>query len=222
MIRRPPRSTLFPYTTVFRSHHPEPGAVFSADARTDTAMVDLAWCPVASADAYYVHVSTSEGRVVVNRSLVSAPQVAGLRLSPGSYFWSFCPANTELGRAGIADSWLSPYPFFTVLPAVSAEPDRPGAVTVAGASRLPDGYVRLALLWAGRVGPSVRILVLNPGIMLEPASDRDASVDSYTTNQLDLYLTPGQKVLVRAQGVGPTGETGPWSAFVTITIHPRL
>src|SRR3712207_7181336 len=24
MIRRPPRSTLFPYTTLFRSHHPQP------------------------------------------------------------------------------------------------------------------------------------------------------------------------------------------------------
>src|SRR2546425_8320503 len=24
MIRRPPRSTLFPYTTLFRSHHPSP------------------------------------------------------------------------------------------------------------------------------------------------------------------------------------------------------
>src|SRR2546425_1125766 len=27
MIRRPPRSTLFPYTTLFRSHAPEGGAV---------------------------------------------------------------------------------------------------------------------------------------------------------------------------------------------------
>src|SRR5256885_4149299 len=26
MIRRPPRSTLFPYTTLFRSHGPAPGA----------------------------------------------------------------------------------------------------------------------------------------------------------------------------------------------------
>src|SRR2546430_12461439 len=26
MIRRPPRSTLFPYTTLFRSHSPHPGA----------------------------------------------------------------------------------------------------------------------------------------------------------------------------------------------------
>src|SRR2546427_2646480 len=32
MIRRPPRSTLFPYTTLFRSHHPDvrrPTQVFS-------------------------------------------------------------------------------------------------------------------------------------------------------------------------------------------------
>src|SRR5438876_2173030 len=29
MIRRPPRSTLFPYTTLFRSHEPEDGLVRS-------------------------------------------------------------------------------------------------------------------------------------------------------------------------------------------------
>src|SRR2546427_3429100 len=27
MIRRPPRSTLFPYTTLFRSHRPRPGVL---------------------------------------------------------------------------------------------------------------------------------------------------------------------------------------------------
>src|SRR5258705_5194248 len=27
MIRRPPRSTLFPYTTLFRSHHTDPGTL---------------------------------------------------------------------------------------------------------------------------------------------------------------------------------------------------
>src|SRR3989442_12023979 len=32
MIRRPPRSTLFPYTTLFRSHHPEPEQVDLDDA----------------------------------------------------------------------------------------------------------------------------------------------------------------------------------------------
>src|SRR3712207_7647512 len=30
MIRRPPRSTLFPYTTLFRSHHPLPRVLCGA------------------------------------------------------------------------------------------------------------------------------------------------------------------------------------------------
>src|SRR5256885_4850783 len=33
MIRRPPRSTLFPYTTLFRSRHPAPDATARAVAR---------------------------------------------------------------------------------------------------------------------------------------------------------------------------------------------
>src|SRR2546430_7803698 len=31
MIRRPPRSTLFPYTTLFRSHLPSPAELLAAD-----------------------------------------------------------------------------------------------------------------------------------------------------------------------------------------------
>src|SRR2546430_3796114 len=31
MIRRPPRSTLFPYTTLFRSHHPRPTRAEASD-----------------------------------------------------------------------------------------------------------------------------------------------------------------------------------------------
>src|SRR5258708_24302601 len=31
MIRRPPRSTLFPYTTLFRSHHGQVTGMFSGD-----------------------------------------------------------------------------------------------------------------------------------------------------------------------------------------------
>src|SRR5690349_24210265 len=34
MIRRPPRSTLFPYTTLFRSHTPRPAAPPSSGSRT--------------------------------------------------------------------------------------------------------------------------------------------------------------------------------------------
>src|SRR3712207_9533088 len=40
MIRRPPRSTLFPYTTLFRSSRREQGAVGSADDATRTALAE--------------------------------------------------------------------------------------------------------------------------------------------------------------------------------------
>src|SRR3712207_8460119 len=43
MIRRPPRSTLFPYTTLFRSH-PEPrrhGPVFGIGGEVDEAVIDI-------------------------------------------------------------------------------------------------------------------------------------------------------------------------------------
>src|SRR5436309_8892099 len=42
MIRRPPRSTLFPYTTLFRSHHPRPGiGVQRRDAVTERVCLNL-------------------------------------------------------------------------------------------------------------------------------------------------------------------------------------
>src|SRR3712207_7522805 len=37
MIRRPPRSTLFPYTTLFRSHEPVPHGALAAGEREDWA-----------------------------------------------------------------------------------------------------------------------------------------------------------------------------------------
>src|SRR3712207_7139026 len=44
MIRRPPRSTLFPYTTLFRSEHddvrPGPALDRRGDARSDRVLVD--------------------------------------------------------------------------------------------------------------------------------------------------------------------------------------
>src|SRR3712207_6873399 len=48
MIRRPPRSTLFPYTTLFRSHPGHTG---------DIADVRLATVPRAGRDAAAVHVA---------------------------------------------------------------------------------------------------------------------------------------------------------------------
>src|SRR3712207_6954702 len=41
MIRRPPRSTLFPYTTLFRSSAHDDGAEQQADPRAAAAGVDL-------------------------------------------------------------------------------------------------------------------------------------------------------------------------------------
>src|SRR5258707_10366489 len=46
MIRRPPRSTLFPYTTLFRSLHPSPTAIFYlvpalGKLRSDSQVVGL-------------------------------------------------------------------------------------------------------------------------------------------------------------------------------------
>src|SRR2546427_10524271 len=35
MIRRPPRSTLFPYTTLFRSHPPRSGGLIPSSTRED-------------------------------------------------------------------------------------------------------------------------------------------------------------------------------------------
>src|SRR5262245_65282539 len=42
MTRRPPRSTLFPYTTLFRSSDPAPLVVRGADGQADTLTLDLA------------------------------------------------------------------------------------------------------------------------------------------------------------------------------------
>src|SRR3712207_9352301 len=41
MIRRPPRSTLFPYTTLFRSGDVEPGALQAEDGDVVAAAMDL-------------------------------------------------------------------------------------------------------------------------------------------------------------------------------------
>src|SRR2546425_8957790 len=60
MIRRPPRSTLFPYTTLFRSHRgpPPPPPATTPIPRSPVGAVAavnaLRWSPVAGADRYRV------------------------------------------------------------------------------------------------------------------------------------------------------------------------
>src|SRR2546427_9433414 len=43
MIRRPPRSTLFPYTTLFRSHEPEEGGNMQHEIDCNRDLVSNRW-----------------------------------------------------------------------------------------------------------------------------------------------------------------------------------
>src|SRR2546430_13734737 len=43
MIRRPPRSTLFPYTTLFRSHTGKPRAAASRSCHVEVSTVTTTW-----------------------------------------------------------------------------------------------------------------------------------------------------------------------------------
>jgi hypothetical protein len=201
-------------------YFPEDGAVFNADDDTGTATVDFHWTAVQNADAYYVYVATAEGRVVVNRRLVSTAQLKGIGLSPGNYVWTVRPVNTVLGTDGIADGWMAPYPHLKVVPAANHDPGAPGDVVVSGQPLAAgDGYVRLPLAWTGHVGDRVRILILNPGVMLESEVIENPD-GSFMTEQLPAHLAPGQTTLVKVQGIGAGGTLGPWSAFTAITIPP--
>src|SRR5260221_8288164 len=56
MIRRPPRSTLFPYTTLFRSEGDDAGSL------------DLVWKPVKGAKSYEIYINSSDQNVAANWS----------------------------------------------------------------------------------------------------------------------------------------------------------
>src|SRR3712207_7353858 len=62
MIRRPPRSTLFPYTTLFRSAHPRTGGLMTLpDARLPTPE------PLFDADTEPYWRGAAEGRLLLTR-----------------------------------------------------------------------------------------------------------------------------------------------------------
>src|SRR3989441_4987432 len=68
MIRRPPRSTLFPYTTLFRSHFPASASAHFSDHRSDVLRLCLSvgsgatpcFSPAAALDAGRSEEHTSE------------------------------------------------------------------------------------------------------------------------------------------------------------------
>src|SRR3712207_8447802 len=82
MIRRPPRSTLFPYTTLFRSIATRPGTVVPAQAEVDdleplTAPVDEEFRVAAMGLRSEEHTSELQSRqYLVCRLLLEKKQVA--------------------------------------------------------------------------------------------------------------------------------------------------
>src|SRR2546427_9489370 len=77
MIRRPPRSTLFPYTTLFRSTDQGPGQVSSVRARVALVALGAGLVPAAAIQAHL------PGRDDLDRAgeLVSRRRVRGDRKS---------------------------------------------------------------------------------------------------------------------------------------------
>src|SRR3989442_9736550 len=63
MIRRPPRSTLFPYTTLFRSVLKEPVRIFSGSALASVAWVWLKLGSIISIDRKSTRLNSSHVRI---------------------------------------------------------------------------------------------------------------------------------------------------------------
>src|SRR5256885_16065210 len=77
MIRRPPRSTLFPYTTLFRSRQREADLAAAQDMLSDPDMADMAQEEIASAEAELVQLGT-------NCSACCCPRTPMTRATPTS------------------------------------------------------------------------------------------------------------------------------------------
>src|SRR3712207_8269762 len=65
MIRRPPRSTLFPYTTLFRSAYPASRPVFSEEVAVSRV---IGFAEAAETPVYVVHLSSSAALEACHRA----------------------------------------------------------------------------------------------------------------------------------------------------------
>src|SRR5258708_342549 len=92
MIRRPPRSTLFPYTTLFRSVKSKPLGVEGV-VRQDPQTLALPLAALAAPDAPYLELQ--EYAQAASRKISSA---ANLAIVPPGMFSSACPAGRFFER----------------------------------------------------------------------------------------------------------------------------
>src|SRR3712207_7861773 len=81
MIRRPPRSTLFPYTTLFRSHD----RLMSVERRGDRAPVPSDW----------TYAPAPEGRDIVTLEERYGHFVGGEWLEPADTYTTISPSSEE-------------------------------------------------------------------------------------------------------------------------------
>src|SRR3989442_14506240 len=93
MIRRPPRSTLFPYTTLFRSHSLEPSE-FADLVRGIRAIEAMLGAPV-SKDAMAARLRDMKG--IFEKSVVSVVDIPAGTVITGE---KVGPKNTGAGNSG--------------------------------------------------------------------------------------------------------------------------
>src|SRR5260370_26323018 len=87
MIRRPPRSTLFPYTTLFRSAFETAGWPSAAAIRSATAIVAIVASAIASAAAI---------RPLESRPRIAAANARGIAREIFARFWTPGAPRTSL------------------------------------------------------------------------------------------------------------------------------
>ena len=209
---------------------PPDGTEFNAASDTKTATIDFNWDTVEDATVgYYVFVAR-EGKVVVNRKLVSQPPLEGMELPPGHYRWTVAASNKAAASGGHSD-WALPAPRFTVFPAPDPDDPTPGVNEIdkddANVTDNGDGTITITvsaglvvfpLKWIGNEGISTEILAIDAVThttrILTDNDDMDLNPDTFTT---DIFTVGTWYIKIR--GIAADGTVGHWSRFIVIKVE---
>src|SRR3989454_11951866 len=82
MIRRPPRSTLFPYTTLFRSHHRAGDGMFHGATGCEVERFGAGGDRWRQAGAFLLHRTEERGELI---EVVLAPLLVRMMMTPGAF-----------------------------------------------------------------------------------------------------------------------------------------